>query len=104
MTYHACYIEENLIFLEWFSFIKLKRFRYKSLSNNISQILNLVFSLNFLQFLNLKIPAKKIFIFLFSNLFSGKLRSNPRNILKKDYIKWFLLYLNILVKPLTSLF
>lgn len=71
MTYHACYIEENLIFLEWFSFIKLKRFRYKSLSNNISQILNLVFSLNFLQFLILKIPAKKFLFFCFQIFFQA---------------------------------
>ena len=71
MSYHACYIEENLIFLEWFSFIKLKRFRYKSLSNNISQILNLVFSLNFLQFLNLKIPAKKFLFFCFQIFFQA---------------------------------
>ena len=71
MSYHACYIEENLIFLEWFSFIKLKRFRYKSLSNNISQILNLVFSLNFLQFLNLKISAKKFLFFCFQIFFQA---------------------------------
>lgn len=69
MTYHACYIEENLIFLEWFSFIKLKRFRYKTLSNNISQILILVFSLNFLWFSNLKIPAKKFLFFVFKSFF-----------------------------------
>lgn len=71
MTYHACYIEENLIFLEWFSFIKLKRFRYKTLSNNIFQILILVFSLNFLWFSNLKIPAKKILFFCFQIFFQA---------------------------------
>lgn len=71
MTYHACYIEENLIFLEWFSFIKPKRFRYKTLSNNISQILILVFSLNFLWFSNLKIPAKKFLFFCFQIFFQA---------------------------------